>query len=134
MKVFRGNNKTFIFRRRDRKKEIITDPPDKVWVTVKRGLKDKDFVFQKTYTSTEEENPILFDQNTGSFIVSFTSDDTDVYAGTYWLDIKIRIGKKETTILKPTRLEILPAVTWGQNEDDFIEKVSNPEPKKGGGS
>lgn len=74
----------------------VLEAEDSVYFTVKKYDFDKEFIIQKTYG-----NGISYDEKAGEYVISLTSDDTDILCGTNKFDIKviIRNSNVEKTLI-----------------------------------
>ena len=109
MKIIRGDSKTFTFQRKDKNKNVITEKPDKMYLTIKQNEYEKQALIQKTF-----ENGIRFENDT--YYVDFVPEDTDDLSfGEYVYDIEIINGDIVKTIKKDTFI-IESEVTHKENE------------------
>ena len=94
MRVIRGDNETFKFQRKDQDGNIITQKPDKMYLTVKENIYQEKALIQKTL-----ENGIRFENET--YYVDFVPEDTDDLSfGTYVYDIEVINENIKKTIEK----------------------------------
>lgn len=109
MRIIRGDNKTFTFQRKDKSGKIITEKPDKMYLTIKQNEYEKQALIQKTF-----DNGIRFEEDT--YYVDFVPEDTDdLIFGEYVYDIEIINGDIVKTIKKDTFI-IDSEVTHKENE------------------
>lgn len=94
MRIIRGDSKTFTFQRKDKDKNVITEKPDKMYLTIKQNEYEKQALIQKTF-----DNGIRFENDT--YYVDFLPEDTDDLSfGEYVYDIEIINGDIVKTIKK----------------------------------
>ena len=109
MKIIRGDNKTFTFQRKNKSREVITEKPDKMYLTIKQNEYEKRALIQKTF-----DDGIRFEEDT--YYVDFVPEDTDDLSfGEYVYDIEIINGDIVKTIKKDTFI-IDSEVTHKENE------------------
>lgn len=109
MKIIRGDSKTFTFQRKDKDKNVITEKPDKMYLTIKQNEYEKQALIQKTF-----DNGIRFEEDT--YYVEFVPEDTDDLSfGDYVYDIEIINEDIVKTIKKDTFI-IESEVTHKENE------------------
>ena len=109
MRIIRGDNKTFTFQRKDADGEVITEKPNKIYLTVKQNEYQKQALIQKTF-----DDGIRFEEDT--YYVDFVPEDTDDLSfGEYVYDIEIINGDIVKTIKKDTFI-IESEVTHKENE------------------
>ena len=109
MKIIRGDSKTFTFQRKDKNKNVITEKPDKMYLTIKQNEYEKQPLIQKTF-----DNGIRFEDDT--YYVEFKPEDTNnLNFGEYVYDIEIINGDIVKTIKKDTFI-IDSEVTHKENE------------------
>lgn len=109
MRIIRGDSKTFTFQRKDKDNNVITEKPDKMYLTIKQNEYEKQPLIQKTF-----DNGIRFEEDT--YYVDFVPEDTDSLSfGEYVYDIEIINGDVKKTIKKDTFI-IESEVTHKENE------------------
>lgn len=109
MRIIRGDSKTFTFQRKDADGEVITEKPNKIYLTVKQNEYQKQALIQKTF-----DDGIRFEEDT--YYVDFVPEDTDDLSfGEYVYDIEIINGDIVKTIKKDTFI-IESEVTHKENE------------------
>lgn len=109
MKIIRGDNKTFTFQRKDADGKVITEKPNKIYLTIKQNEYEKQVLIQKTF-----DDGIRFENNT--YYVDFVPEDTDnLNFGEYVYDIEIINGDVKKTIKKDIFV-IESEVTHKENE------------------
>lgn len=109
MRIIRGDSKTFTFQRKDKDKNVITEKPDKMYLTIKQNEYEKQALIQKTF-----DNGIRFENDT--YYVEFKPEDTDnLNFGEYVYDIETINGDIVKTIKKDTFV-IENEVTHKENE------------------
>jgi hypothetical protein len=109
MRIIRGDNKTFTFQRKNKNGEVITEKPDKMYLTIKQNEYEKQALIQKTF-----DNGIRFENDT--YYVKFIPEDTDNLSfSEYVYDIEIINGDIVKTIKKDTFV-IESEVTHKENE------------------
>ena len=109
MRIIRGDSKTFTFQRKDKNKNVITEKPDKMYLTIKQNEYEKQPLIQKTF-----DNGIRFEDDT--YYVEFKPEDTNnLNFGEYVYDIEIINGDIVKTIKKDTFI-IDSEVTHKENE------------------
>lgn len=109
MKIIRGDSKTFIFQRKDKDNNVITEKPNKMYLTIKQNEYEKQALIQKTF-----DNGIRFEEDT--YYVDFVPEDTDNLSfGEYVYDIEIINGDFVKTIKKDTFV-IESEITHKENE------------------
>lgn len=112
LSIYQGNDKAFIFTRRDLNGNIITTVPQGIWFTVKSNFANKSFVFQKTLNNGITQN------SDGSWTVLINAEDTaEIVPGKYFCDVKIRDEQgREITIVKPQIFAVEDVATMLINE------------------
>ena len=109
MRIIRGDSKTITFQRKDKNKNVITEMPEKMYLTIKENEYQKQALIQKTF-----DNGIKFEN--GTYYVDFVPEDTDSLSfGEYVYDIEIINGDVKKTIKKDTFV-IESEVTHKENE------------------
>ena len=109
MRIIRGDSKTFTFQRKDKDKNVITEKPDKMYLTIKQNEYEKQALIQKTF-----DNGIRFENDT--YYVEFKPEDTDnLNFGEYVYDIETINSDIVKTIKKDTFV-IESEVTHKENE------------------
>lgn len=109
MRIIRGDNKTFTFQRKNADGEVITEKPNKMYLTIKQNEYEKQALIQKTF-----DNGIRFEEDT--YYVDFVPEDTDDLSfGEYVYDIEIINGDIVKTIKKDIFV-IESEVTHKENE------------------
>lgn len=109
MRIIRGDSKTFTFQRKDKDNNVITEKPDKMYLTIKQNEYERQPLIQKTF-----DNGIRFEEDT--YYVDFVPEDTDDLSfGKYVYDIEIINGDIVKTIKKDTFI-IESEVTHKENE------------------
>ena len=109
MKIIRGDSKTFTFQRKDKNGEVITEKPNKMYLTIKQNEYEKQALIQKTF-----DDGIRFEN--GTYYVDFLPEDTDNLSfGDYIYDIEIINDGKPKTI-KVDEFVIDKEVTHKENE------------------
>lgn len=109
MIIIRGDNKIFTFQRKNKNGEVITEKPDKMYLTIKRNEYEKQALIQKTF-----DNGIRFENDT--YYIDFVPEDTDsLNFGKYVYDIEIINGDIVKTIKKDAFI-IESEVTHKENE------------------
>jgi hypothetical protein len=109
MRIIRGDSKTFTFQRKDKNGDVITEKPDKMYLTIKQNEYEKQVLIQKTF-----DNGIRFENDT--YYVEFKPEDTDnLNFGEYVYAIEIINGDVVKTIKKDTFV-IESEVTHKENE------------------
>ena len=94
MQIIRGDNDVFKFKRTDMDGNVITQRPDKMYLTVKENIYQEKALIQKTL-----ENGIRFEGDT--YYVDFVPEDTDELSfGTYVYDIEVITEGIKKTIEK----------------------------------
>lgn len=111
IEIIRGDTKTLKFQRKSKAGELITEKPDKMFFTVKKGCYTKDYLFQKRLDTDISYNE---DDNYYRFTIE-PSDTDELDYGDYVFDIEIITGEVVKTIAKGT-LKILEEVTFAENE------------------
>ena len=112
MKIRRGDYKLFKFQRKNKKKEIITDLPNKMYFTVKENEYKEKALFQKTL-----ENGITYTTNDNYYHIEILPEDTDNLAyGNYKYDIEIIYDSTKRKTLIVDELEITEEITHKNNE------------------
>lgn len=110
MKIIRGDYKVISFVRKDKKGNVITSIPEKIYFTVKNNIYSGEVLIQKKLNEgiTVDENHV--------YAIEFNASDTDdLQFGEYVYDIEIKNGDKPKTIQKGT-LEITSEVTTAKDE------------------
>lgn len=109
MQIIRGDNDVFKFKRTDIDGNVITQKPDKMYLTIKENAFQKKALIQKTL-----EDGIRFEDDT--YYVDFVPKDTDELSfGNYVYDIEvITEGIKKT--IKKGEFIIDSEVTHKENE------------------
>ena len=109
MRIIRGDNKTFTFQRKDKDKNVITEKPDKMYLTIKQNEFERKALIQKTF-----DNGIRFEEDT--YYVDFVPEDTDDLSfGEYVYDIEVIDNDYKNTIKKDAFI-IESEVTHKENE------------------
>lgn len=109
MRIIRGDSKTFTFQRKDKDKNVITEKPDKMYLTIKQNEFERKALIQKTF-----DNGIRFEEDT--YYVDFVPEDTDnLNFGEYVYDIEIINDDVKKTIKKDMFI-IESEVTHKENE------------------
>lgn len=109
MRIIRGDSKTFTFQRKDKNGEVITEKPDKMYLTIKQNEYEKQALIQKKI-----DDGIRFEKDT--YYVDFLPEDTNSLSfGEYVYDIEIINGDVVKTIKKDTFV-IESEVTHRENE------------------
>lgn len=105
----RGDTRGYKFQRIDMEGAIITEAPDKMFVTFKKSYNDKSFVFQKTLDE-------LYMDEEGWWHFTIAPEDTNnLPYGKYYGDIERIIADDVKTIARGT-LTLLEEATWASNE------------------
>lgn len=110
MEIIRGDYDVKHFVRKDKKGNVITSIPEKIYFTVKNNIYSGDVLIQKKLNDgiTVDENYV--------YTIEFNASDTDNLAfGKYVYDIEIKNGDKPKTIQIDT-LEITSEVTTAKDE------------------
>lgn len=109
MRIIRGDNKTFTFQRKDADGEVITEKPNKIYLTIKQNEFERKALIQKTF-----DNGIRFEEDT--YYVDFLPEDTDdLNFGEYVYDIEVIDNDYKNTIKKDVFI-IESEVTHKENE------------------
>jgi hypothetical protein len=107
--IYKENDKTFYFFRRDISGNIIKTRPKELWFTVRD--KNDDVVFTKTLSN----GGIVQGEDFSWLINIFPHDTSNVSHGNYFCDVKIRNeSNKEYTIVKPQGFVIKRVATKSQ--------------------
>lgn len=86
---------------------------ERLYFTVKKSTKTKDFLFQKVYDFDRDGSP---DENTVVFKI-LPEDTENIPFGKYTYDVElITASKDKYTVIKPSLFEVLPEVTYSINE------------------
>lgn len=105
MRIYRGDTKSYRFKRYDTNGEVITVPATKVYFTVKKEPGCQ-VVLQKSLGKG-----ITYDEDTNYYYIEIKPEDTEnLCFGSYGFDIEITAGDVVTTVCV-NRLEILPDYT-----------------------
>lgn len=112
MFIYQGNDKAFIFTRRDINGEKITSVPQGIWFTVKESFEKIGFIFQKSLNNGITQNA------NGDWVVLVDAKDTaELNPGKYVCDVKIRNEQgRELTIVKPQIFSVESVATMLKNE------------------
>lgn len=88
---------------------------EKLYFTVKKNVRAKDFLFQKVYDSDVDGLP---ENNVVIFKIS--PEDTEALSfGKYMYDVELVTANKDKfTIIKPSLFEVLSEVTYSINEGE----------------
>lgn len=111
--IYQGNDKNFVFFRKDYNGVILKTRPQAMWFTVrKRGNKESEYIFQKTLINgiTQGEN--------GEWTVSVKSNDTaTIKPDVYLCDVKIKDENgNQITIVKPQDFVVREVATTISNQ------------------
>ena len=111
MEIIRGNTKYFKFQRHYCGGEVITEPPDKMYFTVKYDSNIEEFLIQKTL-----DYGIQFDPDDNYYYIIIDPKDTsDLPYGRYYYDIKIIKGSYKQTIARG-EFDLTDEYTFARNE------------------
>lgn len=114
IEVIQGDkSKVYKFQRKDDNDAVIETQPQKMWITFKRSIDDKDAVIQKTLT-----DGITYSTDDHYYRFSLDEEDTNgLECDVYGFDIAIKDenGDKKTLLVDGT-LRIMPHYTDTSNE------------------
>lgn len=113
IEIIRGDTKTLKFQRINKStKEVITEKPDEMYMTIKSSYKNEDYVIQKRLS----DDSISFNIEDYFYYVTLEPKDTnDLEFGDYDFDIEVIEEENKKTILVG-EITILKEVTWEANE------------------
>lgn len=111
MELIRGDTLKLKFLRKNKKGEIITTKPDKLYFTVKTNYYSKNYLFQKVLGKD-----IIYSEQDNYYRFTINPDDTNNLSyGFYVYDIEVVTGSIVKTIAKGN-LDIKEEVTFVENE------------------
>ena len=110
--IYQGNDKNFLFFRKDVNEKIITTRPISMWFTVKTNAKAESYLFQKNLINGISQN------ENGSWNISVSASDTEnIKPGRYFCDVKIQDESgRLLTIVKPQDFIIREVATKVSNQ------------------
>ena len=105
--IYKGNDKSFVFTRKDTDGNVITSAPQDIIFTVKKDFETEIAVFAKVYGNGISQN------KDGSWSIHINAEDTSSVApGEYVCDVKITNEKGQRYhIVKPQKFLIMEVVT-----------------------
>lgn len=112
MEITRGDYKIFKFKRTRKDKTIITELPDKMYITFKNNTTTSKALFQKTLAN----NSIKYSEEDNYYRFEILPEDTNNLAySKYYFDIEIINDDKPRTIYKGF-LDVTEECTHKANE------------------
>lgn len=107
--ITRGDTQPLTWTRLDPAGHTITDAPEAMYLTIKRGWDVTDFVIQKKLTDMTQ------DENGGWHTIIAASETAGLNYGTYVFDLEVTVLGCVTTICKD-ELMITKEATWAANK------------------
>ena len=108
MEIIRGDTCPFSFTRRDKDNNVITEPADKLYFTVKQSYKSEEVLIQKTIDDMSFEE--------GTYRFSLQPEDTnELPYGNYVFDLEVITAEYKQTIAIGN-IKITEEVTFQKDE------------------
>lgn len=108
IEIIRGDTCPFSFTRRDKDGNVIIDPAEKLYFTIKEKYTSTDILVQKTI------DDMTFDEGTYRFVIE-PNDTNELKYGVYVYDLEVITGEYKQTIARGT-IKISEEVTFQEDE------------------
>lgn len=108
IEIIRGDTCPFSFKRRDKNNDVITEPADKLYFTIKQSYQTDEVLIQKTI------DDMSFDDGTYRFVIE-PEDTNDMEYGIYVFDIEVITDEYKQTIARG-QIRISEEVTFQEDE------------------
>ena len=113
LEMIRGDTLRFKFQRKTEQEEVIKEPVDEMYITFKKSVYSKGFLFQKSL----KDKTITYDETTGYYRIVIEPKDTENLSyDDYVFDIEITTDNIVKTIIKGV-LTLTEEVTFGCNKE-----------------